>query len=274
MEPTNKLEISIKIRGAVDTLYKVFEVYPLNVDLDGCPCCVTEDEIKVLCSKNLKELSVDELQGFATDVLITWGGVSDFKHYLPRILELEIYKKYGFHFFSHKLDYANFEEWPVQEIEAIRIYLYNYTLYLILEEEYSDAIDLIQECKKFFSQQGELKDNFEKSFSSFFSSFLENPESNYEIGNYIQAACKLFSTSEIEQNYIGKWAENEKGILAFAYFINDMRNYELLNKDTQEKIYRMRDLLETYWYTSTHKDQTILQNVENAIITIEALLPK
>lgn len=71
----------------VERLYDVFGRYRKSA-VAGCPCCVSEEAQARLHAKRLRELGGDALGGFAFSALNTWGTLTDFKHFLPRILEL------------------------------------------------------------------------------------------------------------------------------------------------------------------------------------------
>lgn len=73
---------------AVEELYRVFARYPARPGMEGCPCCTTDEDKAELASAPLRELSARQIQRFAFKAITTWGEVEDYKHYLPRILEL------------------------------------------------------------------------------------------------------------------------------------------------------------------------------------------
>jgi hypothetical protein len=73
---------------AIEGLYEAFSAYPLPDFTDPCLHCHTlEDEAK-LRSSPLRQLSAADLESYADDALTVWGGVDDFKHFLPRIFDL------------------------------------------------------------------------------------------------------------------------------------------------------------------------------------------
>lgn len=76
------------LRDAVEKLYDVFSVYPLNAPVTGCPHCTKPEDYARLESKPLRELTDSDLEKYAFDALCICGGVDDFKHFLPRLFEL------------------------------------------------------------------------------------------------------------------------------------------------------------------------------------------
>ena len=77
-----------ELQTAIEELYRVFEGYRLSANTDPCPCCHSPEEDRRLRSKPLRNLSSEDLWQYTTDALYTWGGENEFKHFLPRILEL------------------------------------------------------------------------------------------------------------------------------------------------------------------------------------------
>jgi len=74
--------------AALDDLYNAFARYPLASKIEGCPHCVDASRESVLHSKRLRDLDSKDLGFFAFKAMTTFGAVEDFKHFLPRLLEL------------------------------------------------------------------------------------------------------------------------------------------------------------------------------------------
>lgn len=80
---------------SIQVLYEVFARYPTRrdmprecCDMPHCEYCVTPEDIALICSKPLRELTADDLSKYAGKAITTWGDVEDFKHFLPRLMEL------------------------------------------------------------------------------------------------------------------------------------------------------------------------------------------
>lgn len=117
------MEESPQLRAAVEDLYATFASYPLCVDTGACPCCHSLYDEERLHRKPLRQLDVDDLRQYATDALLVWGNEADFKHFLPRIFELEIL--YGDDFIDPqvalgKLTQANWRYWPESEQRSVK----------------------------------------------------------------------------------------------------------------------------------------------------------
>ena len=76
------------LEQAIATLYETFANYRASA-VQGCPCCVSPEERARLTSKRLRDLEEDDLGSYVFSALNTWGTLTDFKHFLPRILELK-----------------------------------------------------------------------------------------------------------------------------------------------------------------------------------------
>jgi hypothetical protein len=118
--------MNLELKNATEHLYDIFSKYHVEGNLRGrsCDCCVTDKEIQQLLSKPLKKLNKDELYHFMTSAITTFGDINDYKHFLPRILELMINNESVIDDFLtfEKLNYSEWETWEVNEITAIDDY--------------------------------------------------------------------------------------------------------------------------------------------------------
>jgi hypothetical protein len=97
------------LKKSIENLYSVFSKYEIRSFIEGCPCCVSDRDKEKIHSKELRELEEEDLSRYAFKAMTTWGNVDDFKHFLPRILELCIDHDLGIHPFGifGKLKYGN-----------------------------------------------------------------------------------------------------------------------------------------------------------------------
>ena len=103
---------------AIDHLYAIFGSYRVG-RVTGCPCCVSPEEEARLHSRQLRELSGDDVGSFAFSALNTWGTLTDLKHFLPRILELYAAGELRT---ESQVIYGKFVQegpWPADEREAL-----------------------------------------------------------------------------------------------------------------------------------------------------------
>jgi hypothetical protein len=79
-----------KLAQAIEDLYQAFSDVPRPRTLTFCECCLNREQISILFSKPLRELSPDDLTDYAASVFNTGGAIADFLYFLPRILEIRI----------------------------------------------------------------------------------------------------------------------------------------------------------------------------------------
>ena len=108
----------------IQTLYNTFESYTILGDLRhrSCDCCVTNEEIKHLLSTPLNQISSKNIRPFMQSGATTFGDITDYKHFLTRLLELltELDSDLLFDFTCfEKLNYLKWETWPDKEQSAI-----------------------------------------------------------------------------------------------------------------------------------------------------------
>jgi hypothetical protein len=77
-----------ELTRAIENIYSVFENVERPKVIDACPCCLADDEISTLLSKRIREITPNELSGYASSVFLTVGAEEDFRYFLPRILEI------------------------------------------------------------------------------------------------------------------------------------------------------------------------------------------
>jgi len=115
------------LASAIEALYATFARYKLNGPVDDCPDGTSSEDDRLLNSDPLHKLPAANLERFAFKAVSTLGALEDFKHFMPRILELAALEgKIGyvdFEIILGKLDYAGWTHWPQREGQAIRDYL-------------------------------------------------------------------------------------------------------------------------------------------------------
>lgn len=133
----------------IECLYEVFRPYRLAADFGGCDCCVDPRRSAELASKRLAELTVEDLNSYAFKAMSTWGSDRDFKHFLPRLLELAVVHPHEFlstEVLLGKLAYADWDTWPRVERDAVSAYLehlWTETLTAQIESVSDDSADTV-----------------------------------------------------------------------------------------------------------------------------------
>lgn len=104
----------------IESLYRRFAYHRASFQC-YCTCCVTPEDIRRLMSKRLRELSGEDLEQYVRKAMTTWGDVEDFKHFLPRIVELFLCgsRQIESYEVAVKLKEAQWLEWPREECEVV-----------------------------------------------------------------------------------------------------------------------------------------------------------
>ncbi|WP_375181050.1 hypothetical protein [Chryseobacterium sp.] len=128
------------LKKSIENLYSVFSKYEIRSVIEGCPCCVSDRDKEKIHSKELRELEEEDLSRYAFKAMTTWGNVDDFKHFLPRILELCIDHDLGIHPFGifGKLKYGKWEVWNDVEKEAVITFLLEWWKYFLENRTFFD----------------------------------------------------------------------------------------------------------------------------------------
>ncbi len=124
-EDLSPLLLQAGLKAAIDEAYEVFAPYKNDRPIEGCPCCKGPRDAARLVEGDLAGRDPELITSFATAALYTWGTTDDFKHLLPRILELLVTPD-GFwndaQVVFNKFPYANWQSWPAIEIRAVDSY--------------------------------------------------------------------------------------------------------------------------------------------------------
>jgi hypothetical protein len=121
------------LHAAIGGLYATFASYPLKRVIVGCPHCVSRADSDALHVRALDALTADDVRRYATKAMTTFGDADDFKHFLPRLLELLAREleaggageDLGFNeeILGGKLALAGYAGWPTVEREAVERFL-------------------------------------------------------------------------------------------------------------------------------------------------------
>jgi hypothetical protein len=76
-----------RTRRAIDDLYSVFAIYREPKTLEGSPHKDVAGMFRSLKAAPLRDLAPDQIGPYAGSAMLTVGGVAEYKHYLPRIVE-------------------------------------------------------------------------------------------------------------------------------------------------------------------------------------------
>lgn len=117
-----------RLEEAIAHLYHTFQHYELKTTINACTHCVADSDRAKLYAKPLRDLIDSDLEKYAFKALTTWGDADDFRHFLPRLFELEVLhpkKIVGVidpEILFGKLAYANWYNWDLAEQQSIHAY--------------------------------------------------------------------------------------------------------------------------------------------------------
>lgn len=118
MQPDDQLQ------RLIDDCYVAFARYPRPTALRASPLRDPIEILATLSSAPLRKLTGEQIDPYASYALTTVGDVDDYKHFLPRILELAVHEQRwpGTEPTSivFRLKKARWLDWPAREQAAIR----------------------------------------------------------------------------------------------------------------------------------------------------------
>lgn len=114
-----------RLENIIENLYKVFSIYGAT-DMTGS--ALYEDLSawnQKLLSKPLRELEASDLTRYAGKAITSWGNAKDYKHFLPRILELiaKLEPPYEIWITFDRIQLADFKSWKKEEQNLIHEYM-------------------------------------------------------------------------------------------------------------------------------------------------------
>jgi hypothetical protein len=113
-----------RLNDAIEALYAAFAVYPAPRDLEGSKFKDVAGMFRALKAAPLRKLTGDQIGPYAGSALLTVGGVDDYKHYLPRIIEQAVlqapYMGTDPAIIAERLKRAGWRSWPEREKTALR----------------------------------------------------------------------------------------------------------------------------------------------------------
>jgi hypothetical protein len=113
------------LQAALDAVYAAFSGYPRAQSLEAAPTRNPKRVLAQLSSRSLAELTSDDINGYMGWAMTTIGDVNDYKHFLPRILELAVQGPARVHVggdpesLARKIAYGEFTDWSAEERIAI-----------------------------------------------------------------------------------------------------------------------------------------------------------
>lgn len=126
-----ELEREARLQQAIAGLYEVFARYPLPRFIEPDPCFPGFSDDTPLRAAPLKELPKEAFEYYKWKAITTWGNVTDYKHFLPRLLELATippdlpvdYHRVELWLICSRLKYAQWSTWPADEQRVLQEFI-------------------------------------------------------------------------------------------------------------------------------------------------------
>ena len=106
----------------INQLYRVFAKYEKPFDFAACEHCTSAEEKSDLLATSLRNLTGNQLGRYAANAFFTMAELSDFKYFLPRILELCVRDEFDWpdpEVVTRKLALGNWLDWPAEERRVV-----------------------------------------------------------------------------------------------------------------------------------------------------------
>lgn len=151
-----------RLVNSIEALYNTFAKYQCGPKIIGSPL-IEDKDLKQwnrrVFKKPLRQLDENDLGQFVDSAIFTWGTARDYKHFLPRIFELTALFRtpsYEIWIAFDKLKHEEFDNWPLNELEAIDEYLIALWEYILNDN--SERAE--REFKGYFSSIANIHSNF------------------------------------------------------------------------------------------------------------------
>lgn len=141
--------MTTELQDIVTRSYQVFKKYKATIPLDACTdCCLTKSQERDLVALSVHDIPFDLLYDYNTAAKTSKPNIQEFKHFLPRCLELTADLKFLHHsaeLVLSRFHYYDQSEWTDEERELIQDFGHAYftqclTIYPLPEHENIAAI--------------------------------------------------------------------------------------------------------------------------------------
>lgn len=142
-------KMTTELQDIVSKSYQVFKKYMATIPLDACTaCCLTKNQESELVSLSVHDIPFELLYDYNTAAKTKKPSIHEFKHFLPRFLELTADQKFLHHsaeLVLSRFHYYDTNEWTGEEKELMQNFGQAYfsqclTIYPLPELETIDSI--------------------------------------------------------------------------------------------------------------------------------------
>jgi hypothetical protein len=150
------MDPELELRQAIDRLYEVFSRYgkPSYMQ-EACGGDVSDTDADGILSKPLRELTPVDLRAYVLSAIYTFGTVSDYKYFLPRIYDIATSGPKNWAdtpMILSRLAYGEWLSWPTAEQEAIKDFLRAWWCYTLSRYnpavQVDDLLDGLAQCEE------------------------------------------------------------------------------------------------------------------------------
>lgn len=155
------------LNEAIETLYRVFSKYSSRKTMDYSSQTVAQEEVDVLFAQPLREVAAEHIGYYSSKAMTTMGNVEDFKHFLPRIMELMSAGDYSRdeEMVLEKFWYSEFAEWDPVEREAVESFLFAWWESLVERERCRNLSTLLTELAVLTGDLQKLLSSWDVNYS-------------------------------------------------------------------------------------------------------------
>ncbi|MAY84100.1 MAG: hypothetical protein CMP59_08200 [Flavobacteriales bacterium] len=138
-----------ELKDIIARSYQLFKKYKVKSPLDVCTdCCLTKSQESELVSLPVNQIPFELLYEYNNAAKTTHPSIEEFKHFLPRFLELTAELKFLHHSAEltlSRFEYYSIDEWTVEELDLIqeyaeKLFLHILSVYPLPELEKIDSI--------------------------------------------------------------------------------------------------------------------------------------
>lgn len=115
--------MTTELQDIVQNSYRIFKKYKATIPLDACTaCCLTKNQERELVSMSVHDIPFELLYDYNTAAKTKKPSIHEFKHFLPRYLELTADLKFLHHsaeLVLSQFHYYDNSEWTEEEKELV-----------------------------------------------------------------------------------------------------------------------------------------------------------
>ena len=117
-----------KLEDSIQNLYAAFSKIRKPLKIEGCECCMDEQELRRLLSYDVRSVPMDVLAPYASSAILTVGTVDDYLYFLPRILHTYVLDESFWpdvEITARAINSTDLSEWPNERLDALKSFLSN-----------------------------------------------------------------------------------------------------------------------------------------------------